>query len=193
MVPWSASRSYHVVMKLLRVTLLSAFALAICVAMAAPPAASEILKSAQKDAKAAKKNVMVIFHASWCGWCKKLDAFLADPKMGKMMTDSYVIVHLDVLENPDKKELENAGAMDLMQKWGGGTVGLPFTVVLDPSGKMVSSSLTTPMKPNTNIGYPAAPEEITYFMTMLKATAPRMGGKQRGDVETWLKTNAPKH
>ena len=35
--------------------------------------ASTILKDAYKQAKIEKKNVFVIFHASWCGWCKKMD------------------------------------------------------------------------------------------------------------------------
>ena len=35
--------------------------------------ATEILAKAQNQAKIENKNVFVIFHASWCGWCKKME------------------------------------------------------------------------------------------------------------------------
>ena len=79
-------------------------------AFATAPSTAALLDAAKAQAKLEKKNVLVIFHASWCGWCKRLDAFLDDAGMGKLMKDNFVILHLDVLENPDKKALENAGA-----------------------------------------------------------------------------------
>lgn len=157
-------------------------------ALAGEPTSRELLTKAQTQAQAAHKRVLVIFHASWCGWCKKLDEFLADQDMGKLMTDNYVIVHLDVMENPDKKDLENAGGEDLMKQWKG--EGLPFSVVLDEKGKVLADSNLQTGKP-TNIGYPAKPEEIAHFMKMLK-TAPRLTPSQQSQIETWLKVHAPK-
>jgi thioredoxin-related protein len=40
--------------------------------------ADKTLNEAYKKANAEHKNVFVIFHASWCGWCKKLDASMND-------------------------------------------------------------------------------------------------------------------
>jgi len=173
------------------------FAIAILLALAAfcvanePPAAA-VLAKAQTQAKAEKKKVMVIFHASWCGWCKKLDVFLADPEMNKLMKDNYVIVHLDVLESDAQKKLENEGGLEVMKQLQGENAGLPFTGVTDANGKMLINSNRTQKDPKTNIGYPAAPEEIAHFIQMLKTTAPRLSDADRGKIEAWLKAHAPK-
>src|SRR5438552_1226205 len=110
--------------------------------------------------------------------------------MSKLLNANYVIVKLDVQEQPDKKSLENAGGADYMKQWNGEKAGLPFMVVIDPSGKKLADSNREGTQA-TNIGYPAKPEEIAYFMSMLK-TATRLTEKQRTQIEAWLKEHAPK-
>ena len=56
-----------------------------------PDSASTILAKAYKQAAAEKKNVMVIFHASWCGWCKKMEASIDDPACKNFFDRSYLI------------------------------------------------------------------------------------------------------
>ena len=154
-------------------------------AFAAPPTAKSLLDDASANARKGKKNVMVIFHASWCGWCKKLDAFLEKPEFKKSFEKSYEIVHLDVLENGPKVSLENEGGKDLMEQFGGKTAGLPFFVILDPSGKKLGDS----MLPGTgNIGYPAEPYEVAGFKQLLTKTATHMNAGDIKKVETFLST-----
>jgi thiol-disulfide isomerase/thioredoxin len=153
------------------------------------PTAQALLDAALVRATAQKKAVLVVFHASWCGWCHRLDdKLLNDPATRKLISDQYEVVHVDVMENGDKKPLENAGGGALMAKWGGEKSGLPY--FLDGSGKKLADSNVMPPG-KTNIGYPGAPDEIAAFENLLKQTAPRMSEGDRAQIVAQLKKNAP--
>src|SRR3989339_904903 len=94
-----------------------------------PKNADEILSIAFEQAKKENKNVMVMFHASWCGWCKKMDASLNDDLTKELFDKNYVIAHLVVLEPAIKKHLENEGAEALLNKYGGEKQGIPYLLI----------------------------------------------------------------
>ena len=143
-----------------------------------PAAAKQILAAALKEASASKKNVFVIFHATWCSWCKRLDAALTNPEVKKVIDANYVVTHLDVMERGDKVQTaENPGGNEIMKELGGEKSGLPFYVVLDPAGKKIADSNVMPG--NTNIGFPGSAEEIAAFDKILKQTAPHMTDQER--------------
>jgi len=153
-----------------------------------PPPAQELLDQAIKSAKAENKAIFVHFGASWCGFCKRLDAFLQAPQVGKMMTDNYVLVSLVVKESREKKALENPGAMELMKKMGGVDIGLPFFFFMDQEGKKLADSLALPNR--ENIGYPSSKAEIKAFDKLLEQTAPRMTSADRAAIADYLAKNA---
>jgi thioredoxin-related protein len=169
--------------------LVAMLALVSVVALAQTPRpVSDMMMDAQKTAKAQGKSVMVVFHASWCGWCKKFEAFMAMPEFKPLFDKSFVIVRVDVLESPDKKNLENPGGDEILKALGGDNQGIPYFAVVDANGKaLVDSRRIDPKtKEGHNIGHPAAPEEVEHFMNMLKKTT-KLSATELGSIETFLK------
>jgi thiol-disulfide isomerase/thioredoxin len=141
-----------------------------------PEPAGKILENAYKQAAKEKKNVFVIFHASWCGWCKKMDASINDPSCSAYFLRSYVFVHLTVLERGDLKKTENPGADAMFKKYAGDKSGIPFFLIFNKKGKLLADSQLRKEGeglniPGQNMGCPAADEEVAAFVSILKKTS----------------------
>jgi len=132
------------------------------------PSADEILKPVYAQAARENKKVLLIFHASWCGWCRKMDASLRDNNIQPLINENYITTHLTVYESKDKKELENPGALEFLTQHGGADKGIPFWLVLDENGNVLADSQ---YKPKQNTGCPASEEEVAYFISVLKKTS----------------------
>jgi thioredoxin-related protein len=140
------------------------------------PTAEEVLAPAFKQAAAEHKNIIVIFHASWCSWCKKMDASMNDPLIGKFFTDNYITVHLTVEESAKNKQLENAGAWELKKKYNGDKAGLPFWLIMDKNRNLIADSYIRPAgaplsMPGKSIGCPANDDEVQAFIDALKKSS----------------------
>jgi thioredoxin-related protein len=146
----------------------------------APPAATSLLKTAEDRAGLEHKNVLLIFHASWCGWCHKLDDLLNSAAFKSDFDTSYVIVHVTVLEDDKHKADENPGGMDLLASLGGKDGGIPFFAIFDPTGQKLGDSLAP-----TNIGYPSEPKEVVHFMGLMKSTS-KMSEAEQDKLRAFL-------
>lgn len=147
------------------------FSLSVAAQKTAKPA-NEILAAAYKQAGEQHKNVMVIFHAGWCGWCKKMDASINNADCKKMFDDNYVIVHLTVHETDAKKKEENPGADDMLKKYNAFDEGIPFWLLYDKDGKLLANSFIQDANGKmSNIGCPASEKEVAAFVKILQATS----------------------
>lgn len=141
----------------------------------APPSADEVIKQACTEAAAAHKKVMVIFHASWCTWCHKLDTMMATPECKPLFDQSFVVCHLDIAESPDKRDLENPGAEELYAKYANQNCGIPFFLIMNADGTVIADSRikshgVAPTSSGDNIGYPGSRPEMEYYLRTLRAT-----------------------
>jgi len=145
-------------------------------AQSASPSADAVLNQAYAQAAKENKKVILIFHASWCGWCKKMTASLNDPACKKMFDDHYVTAYLDVEERKGQENLNTPGGIEVLKKYTTEESGLPFWLILDAKGTKLADSQMKPdgattAKPEDNVGCPASEKEVTYFTSVLKATS----------------------
>ncbi|MFL9482214.1 thioredoxin family protein [Chitinophagaceae bacterium LWZ2-11] len=141
-----------------------------------PQPADIILKNALAKADKEHKKVFLIFHASWCGWCHKMDNTMNNDTCKSLFNDNYVIAHITVLESKEKKELENPGGEEMLKKYNGDKGGIPFWLIFDPAGNLLADSQIRPAgasisEPGKNVGCPSEKEEVIYFIKVLKETS----------------------
>ncbi len=141
-------------------------------AQKAPLSSEEIMKEAFTSAKKQNKKVLVMFHASWCGWCHKMDTSLNDASVKKFFDDNFVIRHLVVFESKGKENLENPGALEMLTKHDGKDEGIPFWLIFDKDEKFLFDSRmpVNGTEKLANTGCPASKEEVEYFVGVLKKT-----------------------
>ncbi len=137
--------------------------------------AQDILSSAKKIAAKEGKNIFIMWHASWCGYCKKMDKLMNEISVKQYFDDSFVIEHLVVKENKDLKHLENPGAEVMLLKYNGDKSGIPFWVILDSKGEFLDDSFMRPDgvgydQPGKNTGCPLMQNEVDHWIKVLKKT-----------------------
>jgi len=140
------------------------------------PTAGEIMQEALQTAAKENKNVFIIFHASWCGWCHKMDSAINDKSCKDFFDKNYVIRHLVVDEYRDKKGLENPGANELRTKYHGDDEGIPFWLIFDKNGNLLADSQVRPQGASLNtkgenMACPATEKEVLDFIGVLKKTS----------------------
>ncbi len=159
-----------------------------------PASADKILAAARAQAKAEQKSILLVFGASWCPDCEVLDTFFNAPQAKPIFDKHFVLVHLNVFEeNGENPGRNTPGGDKVILKYGGvssaGVVSLPYMVVLDADGKLVTDSHRPSQGKSTdkNIGFPDQPEDIAWFVEMMKKGAPQLSDQEAEQISSVLK------
>lgn len=85
-------------------------------------------------ARRERKHILLQFGANWCGWCLKLHKlFESDKSIHQELSTNYVLVLIDVNQGHNK---------NVTAKYGAENHGVPFLVVLDADGKILTTKDT---------------------------------------------------
>jgi hypothetical protein len=116
-------------------------------------------------AEAARTDRLVFLHsgAEWCGWCKRLEAWLERKDIKPIFSKDYVDV-LIMEEMDGGPELINAYKGDRQG-------GFPWMAILNPEGEIL---ITSNAPDGRNIGSPINQWEIEHWKTMIRETAKRI-------------------
>ena len=138
------------------------------------PTANDILVKAAAEAEAGGKNILIIFTASWCGWCHRMDDSMNDTVCKKYFDDNFVVRHFVVDESPEKKHLETPGAAAFRTQYHGDGQGIPFWLIFDKNRELLADSKMRKEGEGPalgqNTGCPAHEAEVNYFIEVLKKT-----------------------
>lgn len=148
--------------------------------------AEDILKKALTEAKAGNKNVLLMFHASWCKWCHIMEKNMNLPETKPVFDKKFVTAYIDVQEEGEKKKLENPGGEELMNRYKGKDAGLPFWLILNPKGEVLADSFNDKKE---NLGCPSTAEEVDVFAAKLKKSAKMDDNELQAVRNVFLKKN----
>jgi thioredoxin-related protein len=142
---------------------------------AEPKDAEALLRDALARASSDDKKVFLRFGAPWCGWCHRLDDFLARPEISAILDADFVMLKIDIDRMKSGK--------DVLSRYRPQESGIPWFVILDAKGQKLAKSEAPD---GSNIGYPVEPKEIETFMAMITATGRRLEPDQIAQIRKTL-------
>jgi len=123
-----------------------------------------VLKQGIIEAEKSGKVVFLHFGAPWCGWCHKLEDWMARKDVAPLLAKDFVDVKIDQDRMP--------GGLDLLAKYNTSkSGGIPWFAFVDPA---TGKAIITSDGPEGNVGFPAQPEEIEHFIGMLKKVSKKL-------------------
>ncbi len=137
--------------------------------------ADAVLADGLSRATRESKRVFLHFGAPWCGWCRRLDDWLARPEVSAILGRALVDVKIDTERM--------IGGQEILDRFAKEKTGIPWYAVLGADGAVIVTSGGK----GGNIGFPWEPREIDRFGRLLEQGAP---GLASSDIEALLESLA---
>jgi thiol:disulfide interchange protein len=131
------------------------------------------IEAALAIARRENTRVLVQWGGNWCGWCHRLEIWLARPRVAMIWSQAFVDLKIDQDRDVDGMTLEQ-------QYTGGKPSGIPFFVIVEPDGRVVADSFIMP--DGGNVGCPWSEEELTLFGQFLEKNVPAIGEAERASL-----------
>ena len=153
-----------------------------------------IIKEACVEAGKQHKNALIIFHASWCIWCHKLDSSINDISCKDFFNNNFVIQHITAFEVDKSEKLNTPGAIEFLKAHYADEQGIPAWFIFDKNGNLLADSQLrnngqSKDEEGINVGCPSDETEINYFISVLKKTS-TIGSDQEAVIKKRFAANA---
>jgi thiol-disulfide isomerase/thioredoxin len=143
--------------------------------------AFKVFDGAKGLAKKQGKPLFLHVGAPWCGWCYRLEGFLALPRVEQLLQRYFVLVKIDQDRMTNSKKL----IATFRDK---SSVGIPWYAIFDSSGLRIVTS----DGPKGNAGCPVEKFEVQHFMYMLRLGSTKMTAKELAEIEATLQAYGKK-
>jgi len=148
---------------------------------AKPLVAATVLQAGLDQAAKTNRLVFLHFGAPWCGWCHRLDDWMALPDVSATLGKEFVDVRIDT----DRMD----GGKEILERYNtSGKGGIPWFAFVDPKGK----ALVTSDGPKGNIGFPYEDHEVAHFVKMLDTAKRHLAPSDIERIDQSLKAQKKK-
>lgn len=137
--------------------------------------AETVLARESAAAAAEDRTLLIAFFASWCVWCRPMDALFEDANTGPIMARHFRVLHFRVGERDAAlRALQYRGAEAAFDRITRPErdAGLPYLAILGADGRTISTSRSTVS--GENIGFPSSNADMDWFESMLRQGAPQI-------------------